>query len=129
MNLFRPAFLAAATICSIALLGLTRFYEHLPPQAVGMPVIGGTSVILLLHRFLPPFRASLDALSLEQLIPLVATWVFPDTSEFWCGTHLLGAFLYVIVMFTPNPYTNYFVVVCIRIQVPNTSGKIVSTQH
>ena len=33
-----------------------------------MTVIGGTSVILLLHRFLPPFRESLDALSLEQLI-------------------------------------------------------------
>lgn len=68
MILFRPAFLAAISLCLIAILGLTRVYEQLPPQAVGMTVIGGTSIILLLHRFLPTFRKSLDALSLEHLI-------------------------------------------------------------
>lgn len=68
MNPFRPSFLAATALCFVAVLGLTRVYEQLPPQAVGMTVIGGTFAILLLHRFLPPFRESIDSLSLEQLI-------------------------------------------------------------
>lgn len=68
MNLLHPAFLAAASLCTIALVGLTRVYEQLPPQAVGMTVACGTSTILLLHRFIPTFRESLDAISLEQMI-------------------------------------------------------------
>jgi peptidoglycan/LPS O-acetylase OafA/YrhL len=33
------------------------------------------------------------------LIPLMAPWISPSTCELWCGNRLLGAFIYVIVMF------------------------------
>jgi hypothetical protein len=70
MHLLRFPFLRALSLCLVALMGLTRFYEKLPPQAVGMTVVFGTGAILCMHRFLKPFRESVDALTLEELVCL-----------------------------------------------------------
>lgn len=70
MNLRRFPFLLAVSLCLVALVGLTRWYEELPPQAVGLTVVFGTGAILCLYRFLKPFRESVDALTLDELVCL-----------------------------------------------------------
>ena len=57
------------------------------------------------HLFENPILRSLGTYSYAMyifqlpLIPLLGPWISPVTCEFWCGHRLLGAFLYVGVMF------------------------------
>lgn len=63
-----PAFIFATWLCLVAVVGLTRFYEAAPPQAIGLTVAGGTLVILALSRFSNKFRQELSSVSTERLI-------------------------------------------------------------
>ncbi len=50
------------------MVGLTRIYDTVPPQVIGLTIAGGTLAILALSRFNQRFRNSLNANTVEQLI-------------------------------------------------------------
>lgn len=68
MTTTRPIFLASAFLCLIALVGLTRIFDSLPPQAIGVSIDVVTIAILILYRFRSSFRERLELLQLEELI-------------------------------------------------------------
>lgn len=65
---FTPNFIFGIWLCVVALIGMTRVYDSAPPQAIGLTIVAGTTLILLLHRFSTTFRAQMDKVSTEQLV-------------------------------------------------------------
>ena len=63
-----PAFVFACSLCIIAFVGLTRFYDNAPPQTIGLTIAGGTLLILGLAKFNKRFRESVNSTTNEQLI-------------------------------------------------------------
>ena len=68
MNLHRPIYLAAIFMCAIAVIGLLRVYDTLPPQAIGVTIVVVTSSILCLYFYNATFRNRIDLIPNADLI-------------------------------------------------------------
>lgn len=63
-----PALSTSFALVAVAIIGLTRGFESVPPPVIAATVAAGTIGILLLVQFVQSFRKAFDSTSIETVI-------------------------------------------------------------